>query len=225
MPVPLPAEPNGVRPRKRGGELTGPSPVDRGKPGSKTHVLPDANGLPLLIGLSAANTHDSLALKPMITGHPTRHDPTEVGTSSPSACMRTRRTASLTWGDGSGASTPECASPARESKGSPDDDYRDVTSDEWDEFERRSAHSKVMKSLGEVRGLRRVADGLTWEGSRRAERRGCLVNPAQPVVEGDEVRFDEAQAGVDAMEQSMSWMVRGYPGAIGVGDLVVDPCE
>ncbi len=34
----------------------------------------------------------------------------------------------------------------------------------------------------EVRGLRRVADRLTWEGSRRAERRGCLVSPAQPVV-------------------------------------------
>ncbi|MFF2174749.1 IS5 family transposase [[Kitasatospora] papulosa] len=60
---------------KKGGELTGPSPVDRGKPGSKMHVLSDANGLPLLVGLSAANTHDSLALKPMITGHQTRHDP------------------------------------------------------------------------------------------------------------------------------------------------------
>lgn len=60
---------------KKRGEITGPSPVDRGKPGSKTHVLSDANGLPLLVGLSAANTHDSLALKPMITGHQTRHDP------------------------------------------------------------------------------------------------------------------------------------------------------
>ncbi len=49
--------------------------MDRGKPGSKMHVLSDANGLPLLVGLSAANVHDSLALKPMITGHQTRHDP------------------------------------------------------------------------------------------------------------------------------------------------------
>src|SRR4051794_36393221 len=39
------------------------------------HILSDANGLPLLVGLSAANTHDSQALKPMITRHPTRHDP------------------------------------------------------------------------------------------------------------------------------------------------------
>src|SRR3954453_9693618 len=62
------------RPREgeKGGELTGPSPVDRGKPGSKMHVLSDANGLPLLVGVSAANTHDSLALKPMITGHQTK---------------------------------------------------------------------------------------------------------------------------------------------------------
>ncbi|MFF3363733.1 IS5 family transposase [Streptomyces misionensis] len=51
---------------KKGGELAGPSPVDRGKPGSKMHILSDANGLPLRVGLSAANTHDSLALKPMV---------------------------------------------------------------------------------------------------------------------------------------------------------------
>ena len=41
--------------------------MDRGKPGSKMHVLSDANGLPLRVGLSAANTHDSQALKPMLS--------------------------------------------------------------------------------------------------------------------------------------------------------------
>ena len=35
-----------VRAEKKRGELTGPSPVDRGKPGSKMHVLSDPNGLP-----------------------------------------------------------------------------------------------------------------------------------------------------------------------------------
>ncbi len=49
--------------------------MDRGKPGSKMHILSDANGLPLLVGVSAANTHDSEGLKPMIEGHQTRHDP------------------------------------------------------------------------------------------------------------------------------------------------------
>jgi transposase len=39
------------------------------------HVLSDANGLPLVVGVSAANTHDSEGLKPMVAGHQTRHDP------------------------------------------------------------------------------------------------------------------------------------------------------
>ncbi|MFJ7297235.1 IS5 family transposase [Streptomyces collinus] len=59
----------------KGGGLTGPGPVDRGKPGSKMHILSDANGLPLLVGVSAANTHDSEALKPMVEGHQSKHDP------------------------------------------------------------------------------------------------------------------------------------------------------
>jgi transposase len=39
------------------------------------HVLSDATGLPLLVGVSACNTHDSEGLKPMVEGHQTRHDP------------------------------------------------------------------------------------------------------------------------------------------------------
>jgi IS5 family transposase len=39
------------------------------------HVLSDANGLPLLVGISAGNTHDSEGLKPVIEGHQMRHDP------------------------------------------------------------------------------------------------------------------------------------------------------
>ena len=49
--------------------------MDRCKPGSKMHILSDAKGLPLLVGISAGNTHDSDGLKPMIEGHQTRHDP------------------------------------------------------------------------------------------------------------------------------------------------------
>lgn len=52
------------------GELTGRNPVDRGKKGSKLHVLSDAQGLPLAVAVSAANTHDSQALKPLIRGIP-----------------------------------------------------------------------------------------------------------------------------------------------------------
>lgn len=49
--------------------------MDRGKPGSKMHVLPDANGLPLVVGVSAGNTHDSEGLKPMVAVHQTRQAP------------------------------------------------------------------------------------------------------------------------------------------------------
>ena len=51
----------------KGGGLAGPSPVEQGKPGSKMHVLSDADALPLRVGLSAANVHDSQALKPMLS--------------------------------------------------------------------------------------------------------------------------------------------------------------
>ena len=35
-----------------GGKHAGPSPVDRGRPESKMHVPSEANGLPLLVGIS-----------------------------------------------------------------------------------------------------------------------------------------------------------------------------
>jgi IS5 family transposase len=55
---------------EKGGSLTGPNPVYRGKKGSKLHVLSEAQGIPLAVAVSAANTHDSLALKPLIRGLP-----------------------------------------------------------------------------------------------------------------------------------------------------------
>jgi transposase len=50
--------------------MTGPSPVDRGKPGSKIHVLSERTGLPLAVAVSAANTNDSFALKPLVMAIP-----------------------------------------------------------------------------------------------------------------------------------------------------------
>ncbi|WP_446692668.1 IS5 family transposase [Saccharothrix mutabilis] len=55
---------------KKGGSLTGPSAVDRGKTGSKIHVLTDRAGLPLVTGVSGAHTHDSQGLKPLVMGIP-----------------------------------------------------------------------------------------------------------------------------------------------------------
>jgi Transposase DDE domain len=54
------------RARQTGGELTGPNPTDRGKPGSKYHLLTDRRGIPLAVDLSAANTHDSVLLEQVV---------------------------------------------------------------------------------------------------------------------------------------------------------------
>ncbi|MFD7124953.1 IS5 family transposase [Streptomyces anulatus] len=54
----------------KGGTLTGPNPTDRGKTGSKIHLLTDCNGLRLSVGLSGSNTHDSQGLEPLVRGIP-----------------------------------------------------------------------------------------------------------------------------------------------------------
>ena len=61
---------------KKGGAETGPNPTDRGKPGTKRHLVTDARGTPLGLTLSGANQHDSTALTatldaipPIRTGH------------------------------------------------------------------------------------------------------------------------------------------------------------
>src|SRR4051812_20002937 len=44
---------------KRGGELTGPNPTDRGKAGTKHHVVASTDGIPPGVVPSAANVHDT----------------------------------------------------------------------------------------------------------------------------------------------------------------------
>lgn len=51
-----------VRPGERGGAATGPNPTDRGKAGTKRHVVVDGHGTPLGLALSPANRHDSKML-------------------------------------------------------------------------------------------------------------------------------------------------------------------
>ena len=48
--------------RQKGGPATGPNPTDRGKPGTKRHLVTDARGTPLGVTLTGANRHDSMAL-------------------------------------------------------------------------------------------------------------------------------------------------------------------
>lgn len=44
---------------QKGGDKTGPNPTDRGKPGTKHHLLVDRQGIPLASLLTGANRHDS----------------------------------------------------------------------------------------------------------------------------------------------------------------------
>lgn len=41
--------------KSQGGEVTGPNPTDRGKLGTKRHVLTDGRGIPLAVTLTGAN--------------------------------------------------------------------------------------------------------------------------------------------------------------------------
>lgn len=56
--------------RGRSSERVGPSPVDRGCPGSKHHVLTDANGTPLRVSLTGGNRHDVTQLIPLVQAVP-----------------------------------------------------------------------------------------------------------------------------------------------------------
>ena len=43
-----------LAPAKKGGPATGPNPTDRGKAGTKRHLLADCQGIPLALDLTAA---------------------------------------------------------------------------------------------------------------------------------------------------------------------------
>jgi len=50
----------------KGGAKTGRSPVDRGRTGSKHHVLTDATGIPVAVALTGGNRNDVTQLIPLI---------------------------------------------------------------------------------------------------------------------------------------------------------------
>ncbi|WP_425442875.1 IS5 family transposase [Stigmatella aurantiaca] len=54
----------------KGGPLTGKSPTDRAKAGSKHHLLVDRRGLPLAESLTGANVHDTHQLFPLLEAVP-----------------------------------------------------------------------------------------------------------------------------------------------------------
>ena len=53
---------------KRGGDLTGPNPTDRGERGTKYHVAVDGDGMPIACAATAANVNDTLLFeRPFLT--------------------------------------------------------------------------------------------------------------------------------------------------------------
>ena len=53
-----------------GGPKTGPSPVDRAKPGSKRHLITERHGIPLAVSLTGGQRNDVAQLMPLIAAIP-----------------------------------------------------------------------------------------------------------------------------------------------------------
>ena len=58
------------RPGQKGGAATGPDPTNRGKPGTKRHVVSDRRGTPLAALVTGANRHDSAVFEDLIDAIP-----------------------------------------------------------------------------------------------------------------------------------------------------------
>jgi len=66
-------------PAPLGGEHTGKNPTDRGKGGSKIHLLVDQGGAPLAVYISAANRHDKCSVEDLLISMVVpRPDPEQV---------------------------------------------------------------------------------------------------------------------------------------------------
>ena len=56
----------GFHPGQKGGAKTGANPTDKGKKGTKRHLISDRRGIPLAVVLTAANVHDSMVFEELI---------------------------------------------------------------------------------------------------------------------------------------------------------------
>ncbi|WP_369009727.1 IS5 family transposase [Streptomyces sp. PKU-MA01144] len=99
-----------VNMRAAKGDLTGPTPVDRGKMGSKIHLITERSGLPLSIEISAANTHDSQGLEPLVRGIPPVRPHRGPRRRKPPNSMATRGTTTTTCAGGCAHGTSPRAS-------------------------------------------------------------------------------------------------------------------
>ena len=96
------------------GGLTGPSPVDRARIGSKHHLLVDAAGLPLAVALTGGNRNDVTQLLPLLDG--IAPVPGKVGRprQRPDRIVADRATTTITTGVSYGAAASSRPSPVGE---------------------------------------------------------------------------------------------------------------
>jgi len=78
-------------PAPAGGEHTGRNPTDRGKLGSKHHLLVDERGLSLVARISGAQVHDSRFLIPLVESIPAVKGWLAVPANVQVSCMLTER--------------------------------------------------------------------------------------------------------------------------------------
>jgi transposase len=57
-------------PSPRGGSHTGANPTDRGKLGSKRHLVTDRQGIPLMFCVTGANRHDAVVFEALVDAMP-----------------------------------------------------------------------------------------------------------------------------------------------------------
>ncbi len=56
--------------RQKRGAATGPNPTDRGRPGTKRHLITDRRGIPLAFALTGAHVHDSVPFEELLDAVP-----------------------------------------------------------------------------------------------------------------------------------------------------------
>jgi transposase len=71
------------KPAKKGGEDTGPSPVDRSKSGSAIHLATEERGLPLGAVVTKAGANDGVQTQAVLEAMVVQPPPPEVATSTP----------------------------------------------------------------------------------------------------------------------------------------------
>ena len=67
--------------------MTGPNPTDRGKLGTKRHVLTDGQGIPLSVVITSANTHDMKAAMSVLDNIVVKRPSSKINKEKQNLCL------------------------------------------------------------------------------------------------------------------------------------------